>query len=78
MDALCLKSNTNQNDFFLNLCVEEQNYNESRYHFLHSSDGEGCAQMLVDYSASRGFHSEVDMFVAQAVLQYVKCHFCAI
>ena len=47
----------------------EQNYSESRYHFLHSSDGEGCAQMLVEYSASRGFRSEVDMFVAQAVLQ---------
>lgn len=54
------------------LCVYvclEQNYSESRYHFLHSSDGEGCAQMLVEYSASRGFQSEVDMFVAQAVLQ---------
>lgn len=47
----------------------EQNYSESRYHFLHSSDGEGCAHMLVEYSASRGFRSEVDMFVAQAVLQ---------
>lgn len=47
----------------------EQNYSESRYHFLHSSDGEGCAQMLVEYSAARGYRSEVDMFVAQAVLQ---------
>ena len=47
----------------------EQNYCESRYHFLHSSDGEGCANMLVEYSTSRGFRSEVDMFVAQAVLQ---------
>ncbi len=47
----------------------EQNYSESRYHFLHSSDGEGCAQMLVEYSSARGFHGEVDMFVAQAVLQ---------
>uniref|UniRef100_A0A3B3ZVX0 Golgi to ER traffic protein 4 homolog n=1 Tax=Periophthalmus magnuspinnatus TaxID=409849 RepID=A0A3B3ZVX0_9GOBI len=46
----------------------KQNYSESRYHFLHSSDGEGCALMLVEYSASRGFRSEVDMFVAQAVL----------
>ena len=27
--------------------------------------------MLVEYSTSRGFRSEVDMFVAQAVLQYV-------
>ena len=47
----------------------EQNYCESRYHFLHSSDGEGCANMLVEYSTARGFRSEVDMFVAQAVLQ---------
>lgn len=49
--------------------VPEQNYSESRYHFLHSSDGEGCAQMLVEYSASRGYRNEVDLFVAQAVLQ---------
>lgn len=47
----------------------EQNYSESRYHFLHSTDGEGCANMLVEYSSSRGYRSEVDMFVAQAVLQ---------
>ncbi|KAG9334121.1 hypothetical protein JZ751_009091 [Albula glossodonta] len=54
---------------------KEQNYSESRYHFLHSSDGEGCAQMLVEYSASRGFRSEVDMFVAQAVLHtYTQKH----
>ncbi|XP_065098710.1 Golgi to ER traffic protein 4 homolog isoform X1 [Paramisgurnus dabryanus] len=50
---------------------KEQNYSESRYHFLHSSDGEGCAQMLVEYSSARGFHGEVDMFVAQAVLQFL-------
>lgn len=53
---------------FLSVC-SEQNYSESRYHFLHSSDGEGCAQMLVEYSTARGFRSEVEMFVAQAVLQ---------
>ncbi|XP_059754318.1 Golgi to ER traffic protein 4 homolog isoform X4 [Balaenoptera ricei] len=50
---------------------KEQNYCESRYHFLHSSDGEGCADMLVEYSTARGFRSEVDMFVAQAVLHSV-------
>uniref|UniRef100_A0A9L0TQE0 Guided entry of tail-anchored proteins factor 4 n=1 Tax=Equus caballus TaxID=9796 RepID=A0A9L0TQE0_HORSE len=50
---------------------KEQNYCESRYHFLHSTDGEGCANMLVEYSTSRGFRSEVDMFVAQAVLQFL-------
>lgn len=47
----------------------EENYGESRYHFLHSSDGEGCADMLVEYSTARGFRGEADMFVAQAVLQ---------
>lgn len=51
------------------LSPAEQNYCESRYHFLHSADGEGCANMLVEYSTARGFRSEVDMFVAQAVLQ---------
>ncbi|KAM4024669.1 Golgi to ER traffic protein 4 homolog [Anomaloglossus baeobatrachus] len=50
---------------------KEQNYYESRYHFLHSSDGEGCANMLVEYSSTRGYRSEVDMFVAQAVLQFL-------
>ncbi|XP_075383750.1 Golgi to ER traffic protein 4 homolog isoform X2 [Tenrec ecaudatus] len=50
---------------------KEQNYCESRYHFLHSADGEGCANMLVEYATSRGFRSEVDMFVAQAVLQFL-------
>ena len=64
-NILLVKMLTTKNLF---VC-SEQNYSESRYHFLHSSDGEGCAQMLVEYSASRGFRSEVDMFVAQAVLQ---------
>ncbi|XP_075686413.1 Golgi to ER traffic protein 4 homolog [Rhinoderma darwinii] len=50
---------------------KEQNYYESRYHFLHSSDGEGCANMLVEYSSTRGYRSEVDLFVAQAVLQFL-------
>lgn len=54
---------------FFSFPFAEQNYCESRYHFLHSTDGEGCANMLVEYSTARGFRSEVDMFVAQAVLQ---------
>lgn len=32
--------------------------------------------MLVEYSTARGFRSEVDMFVAQAVLQYVPLLLC--
>lgn len=72
--SLCAAISQLETEYIINQSIDlpvclEQNYSESRYHFLHSSDGEGCAQMLVEYSASRGFHSEVDMFVAQAVLQ---------
>ncbi|KAK2187110.1 hypothetical protein NP493_179g04051 [Ridgeia piscesae] len=49
----------------------EKNYAQSRYHFLHSSDGEGCAAMLIEYQVTAGFQSEIDMFIAQAVLQYL-------
>ncbi|KAI0236219.1 Golgi to ER traffic protein 4-like [Lamellibrachia satsuma] len=49
----------------------EKNYAQSRYHFLHSSDGEGCAAMLIEYQVTSGFQSEVDLFIAQAVLQYL-------
>lgn len=65
-EARCEKGTLMYAPFFPLL---EQNYCESRYHFLHSTDGEGCANMLVEYSSSRGYRSEVDMFVAQAVLQ---------
>ncbi|XP_022095557.1 Golgi to ER traffic protein 4 homolog [Acanthaster planci] len=50
---------------------QEKNYFEARYHFLHSCDGEGCASMLVEYHVANGYPSEVDMFVAQAVFQYL-------
>lgn len=47
----------------------------SRYHFLRSSDGEACASMLIEYSVMCGYPSEFDMFIAQAVLQYVSVLF---
>jgi len=50
---------------------KEKNYAMSRYHFLHSTDADGCASMLVDYHTSKGYSSEVDLFIAQAVLQYL-------
>ncbi|XP_033630590.1 Golgi to ER traffic protein 4 homolog [Asterias rubens] len=50
---------------------KEKNYLEARYHFLHSYDGEGCATMLIEYHVANGYPSEVDMFVAQAVFQYL-------
>ncbi|CAM9743066.1 unnamed protein product [Lampetra planeri] len=50
---------------------KEQNYGESRYHFLHASDGESCALMLVEHATTQSFPGEADLFVAQAVLQFL-------
>ena len=46
-------------------------YPESRQHFLQSSDGQGCGHMLVEFHQRRGFNSELDLFIAQTVLQYL-------
>jgi len=46
-------------------------YPEARQHFLHSGDGEGCGSMLVEFHTSRGFNSEMDLFITQTVLQYL-------
>lgn len=50
---------------------KEKNYPESRYHFLRAPEGSGddCASMLIEYHISSGFGSEVDMFIAQFILQ---------
>jgi hypothetical protein len=50
---------------------KEQNYPLSRYHYLHSLDGDGCAAMLVEYHVNKGYPREVDLFIAQVVLQYL-------
>uniref|UniRef100_A0A8C9NFY1 Uncharacterized protein n=1 Tax=Serinus canaria TaxID=9135 RepID=A0A8C9NFY1_SERCA len=49
---------------------KEQNCSESWYH-LHSIDGQGCVNMLVEYSLSCRYRSEMDIFVAQAILQFL-------
>ena len=46
-------------------------YPEARQHFLQSSDGQGCGHMLVEFHQRRGFNSELDLFIAQTVLQYL-------
>lgn len=51
------------------LFVAEYDYCQARYHFIRSEDGEGCAEMLIEYHIRCGYPSEVDMFVAQAVFQ---------
>ncbi|XP_046735326.1 Golgi to ER traffic protein 4 homolog [Diprion similis] len=50
---------------------KEKNYIMARQHFLYSSDGSGCAAMLVELHEERGYSSEIDLFIVQAVLQYL-------
>lgn len=50
---------------------QSKQYNEARQHFLYSHDGEGCGNMLVEFHLSRGYGSELDLFIAQTVLQYL-------
>jgi hypothetical protein len=47
----------------------EFNYTSAQYHYLRSSDGLGFAAMLVELHRTRGFKHEVDLFIAQVVLQ---------
>lgn len=56
--------------FALNYWTEE-NYVQSRYHFLHSTDGHSCAKMLIECHLNYGYPSEVDLFLVQNVLQFL-------
>lgn len=47
----------------------EGNLEQARHHFLLSRDGSGCGQMLIQLSQSKGFPNEIDLFIAQVVLQ---------
>lgn len=60
-----------QRSLFTVVCFmfSEKNYILARYHFLHSRDGAGFATMLVELNRTRGYSSEVDLFIAQVVLQ---------
>ncbi|EGI70460.1 PREDICTED: Golgi to ER traffic protein 4 homolog [Acromyrmex echinatior] len=49
----------------------EKNYILARQHFIYSRDGSGCAAMLVELHEQRGYMNEIDLFIAQAVLQYL-------
>jgi len=48
---------------------KEKNYMLARRHFLRSYDGSGFATMLVEIHRSTGYTTEVDLFIAQVVLQ---------
>jgi hypothetical protein len=56
---------------FAIVLFREKNFPEARYHFLHSAPTSGaeCAQMLIEYQISSASAAEVDLFIAQFVLQ---------
>lgn len=49
------------------IMAKEQNFDQARYHYLLSKDGIGCGKILIQISA-KAFNSEVDMVIAQVVL----------
>lgn len=53
---------------------KEKNYVLARYHFLRSTDGSGFATMLIELHKTRGYACEIDLFIAQVVLQYLCLH----
>ncbi|KAG5892853.1 hypothetical protein JTB14_022174 [Gonioctena quinquepunctata] len=50
---------------------QEKNYAQARHHFIYSQDGKSCAKLLIEFQRTQGFKGEADLFIAQAVLQYL-------
>ncbi|BET01620.1 Protein of unknown function (DUF410) [Nesidiocoris tenuis] len=48
---------------------KERNYSMARKHFLRSYDGSSFGTMLVELHRTSGYSNEVDLFIAQTVLQ---------
>ncbi|EEB12163.1 conserved hypothetical protein, partial [Pediculus humanus corporis] len=57
--------------FIAEIFWKEKNYVLARYHYLHSSDGQGKLKFQIELHILKGYQSEVDLFIAQAVLQYL-------
>lgn len=57
-------------DFAVNYW-KEKNYVQARYHFLHSMDSEAFAYMLIECHLNFGYPSEYDLFLAQALFQFL-------
>lgn len=67
---------TARGDPLLHQCIakiywEEQNYAQARHHYIHSQDGKSCAKLLIEFQSIKGFGCEADLFIAQAVLQFL-------
>lgn len=56
---------------FIATCTifSEKNYTSAKQHFLYSKDGSRCAEMLVELHQQQGYSNEIDLFIAQAVLE---------
>ena len=52
-------------------CVlfSEKDYARARDHFLYASKPEEYGNMLVEFACKKGYPSEADLFITQAVLQ---------
>lgn len=51
---------------------DEANYEHAHHHYLLSRDGIACGQMLIELSETKGAANELDMFIAQVVLQQLS------
>lgn len=47
----------------------ENNLEQAKHHFLLSKDGEGFAQMLIQMSITKAYRGEIDLIIAQVILQ---------
>ena len=47
----------------------EKNFVKARDHFLYACQPEDYGAMLVEFATSKGYPSEAELFVSQAVLQ---------
>ncbi len=47
----------------------ESNYEQARHHYLLSKDGVAFGNMLIELSQKKAFSSEMDLIIAQVVLQ---------
>ncbi|XP_047143754.1 Golgi to ER traffic protein 4 homolog isoform X1 [Hydra vulgaris] len=50
---------------------QEKDYHSARKHFSYTNDGCQCAMFLIEYHILSGFPGEIDLFVTQAVLQFL-------
>ncbi|XP_013199883.1 Golgi to ER traffic protein 4 homolog [Amyelois transitella] len=49
----------------------ESDFTSAHRHFLHSCDGSTYANMLIELHTTKGLKSEIDLFIAQAVFQFL-------